>query len=92
MQNVQEIIRIIDKNKHNLSDKDYIDICSNLQNIYNKNENTYDFDDDYLDTNSNVMVRLGIIFMGIYLTIQSYFTIYGMCSKLIIIDYGFIHS
>jgi hypothetical protein len=92
MQNIQEIIRIIDQNKHNLSDKDYIDICSNLQNIYDKNENTYDFDDDYLDTNSNVMIIFGVILMAIYLIIQSYFAIYGICSKFLLFGYNLIHQ
>lgn len=46
LQNMQEIIRIIDKNIDKIPEQDYIDICNYLEDIYNN------FNDDYDDSHN----------------------------------------
>ncbi len=63
VQNIHEIIRIIDINKYNITDKDYIDICNHLQKIYDYHNNEYDFDKEYSNNNSIFIMRLCIMFI-----------------------------
>jgi hypothetical protein len=55
---MQDIITIIDNNKHLLSDKDYIDICTNLEKIYECNNNDNYFDDEYVSERQKKFIHI----------------------------------
>jgi hypothetical protein len=55
---MQDIITIIDNNKHLLSDKDYIDICSHLEKIYEYNNNDNSFDDEYVSERQKTFIHI----------------------------------
>jgi hypothetical protein len=55
---MQDIITIIDNNKHLLSDKDYIDICTNLEKIYEYNNNDNYFDDEYVSERQKKFIHI----------------------------------
>ncbi len=55
---MQDIIAIIDNNKHLLSDKDYIDICTNLEKIYEYNNNDNYFDDEYVSERQKKFIHI----------------------------------
>ncbi len=61
--NIQEIMTIIDKNKHILSDGDYLSICHNLEEIYKDcDKNDYDFDNDYVHQYNNIQFHKNLKF------------------------------
>jgi Ca2+/H+ antiporter len=75
MQNMYEIMTIIDNNKDKLSDKDYIQLCTHLQNMYNShNADSYDIDREYSDKATKFMVNLSIINVLVHLILYALYT------------------
>lgn len=79
---MQEIIRIVDKNRDSIPEQDYIDICNNLEEIYNNyDEDVFDDSDYFHDENPNIklcvnivtiVIAIQIIFLVIYSKLPSH--------------------
>lgn len=73
---MQSILEIIDKNKHNICENDYLQLCNILKNMYNKNSE-YNHHDTYTTFISifliNFMVVLQVVNIAILLS--GFFTV-----------------
>lgn len=53
---LQELIQLVDKNKFNIPEYDYLQMCELMQKIYNKEDSddeAYDIDPEYNHTSTN---------------------------------------
>lgn len=83
---MQEIIRLVDKHREVLPDQDYIDICNNLEEIYNdyydsdNDENDWDYGDSELHKKIKLILNILTIIIAINILI---FVIYSKIMSVI---------
>lgn len=46
---MQQLADVIDQNKGNISDKDYLQICKLMKDVYNNHNNVQDIDEDSME-------------------------------------------